>query len=120
MHFFEPKTWQQTISKTGFFVSFFSYGIFFLVDLLRSGFVARFFSVHLFLIATIFFGIWWAMVLNKEKDRVIWQYIMMIFLGSILAIFTWKLGQGFAEMRLLITFLAIFIPLIILQIIRVQ
>ena len=119
MHIFEKKkSWQSSLAKTGFFVSLISYITFFLADLLRPGFVSRSFSVHLLLIVTVAFAAWWMIILGKEKDRIFWQYLAMIPLGLALAVLTWKSGQGFGQMRLLITVLAVIIPLITLQIAR--
>lgn len=106
------------IVKTGFFSSVFTYGAFLLLDLARPGFVSRVFSVHVFLLAAIVFGLWWGIILKEEKDRVIWQYTLMILLGVILAILSWNAGVAFGPFRLFITALSLVIPLVALRIIR--
>lgn len=54
--------WSRRVARTGFWVSAVSYAVFWACDLARPGFVSRYFSVHVFLIAALAFGAWWTYV----------------------------------------------------------
>ena len=83
---------QKTLASTGFAVSAFSYLFFWLCELLRPGFVARYFSVHYFLIAAVIFGIWWGLK-DKGQGRLWVVNILAILLGIALAVLLWKTGS---------------------------
>lgn len=48
----------KSIAYTGFIVSLVSYVVFWGADIARTGFVSRYFSVHVFLLAALVFGGW--------------------------------------------------------------
>lgn len=108
----------ERIAKTGYLTSVVSYGAFWLMDAARPGFVARFFSVHIFLLSAILFGVVWAKTAKAtERSGWIW-WAVAIPVGLGAAVLTWNLGEGLAEFRVLVTALASIIPLIALSVIR--
>lgn len=110
--------WQEPIARTGFFTSLCSYLVFWGLDLLRPGFVARYLSVHLFLLSSILFGYWWSKQAKKGKDLVFLQYATAILSGFFLAMVSWKLGEGLQEFRILFSVLSAALPLLFLRLIR--
>ncbi len=106
------------IAKTGFYVSLISYLLFWLFDSLRPGFVARSFSVHLFLLGAIGFGIWWGFIVKEYSDRPWAQLLVALILGMGLTVITWVFGEGLGAVRLLIAVTALFIPLLFWRLIR--
>jgi hypothetical protein len=109
---------QASIACTGFFVSLLSYVFFWMVDLVRPGFVARFFSVHIFLLGVIVFGVWWGAVIEEYSDRPRIQQIMAMVFGFLFAIITWNLGSAFGGWRLIVSAVVFFVPLLVLRLIR--
>ena len=102
--------YQKTIARTGFFTSLTSYVLFWLFDLLRPGFVSRYFSVHVFLLLAILFGFWWSRIKEKECEKQ-WVYSLIALLfGFLLAVVTWSLGEGFGAYRILIGLIALITP----------
>ncbi|MBU0646225.1 hypothetical protein KJ611_01960 [Patescibacteria group bacterium] len=119
MHIFSHgSAWQSTLAKTGFLTSLISYLLFALAEVLRPGFASRYFSIHLFLLAAIIFGFWWAGRLKDFNDHWLIQHVCAIIFGVVLFVLTWRLGAGFAEYRILMSLLAAAAPLIFLRIIR--
>ncbi len=109
---------QIKIARTGFFVSLISYGIFWSMDAMRPGFVARSFSVHLFLLGTIVFGVWWAIVVREYRERPWLQRLCATILGFFLAVLTWRLGEGFGAFRFLMVIVALCLPSLFFQLIH--
>ena len=107
-----------SIAKTGFLVSIISYLIFFLFDLMRPGFVSRYFSIHLFLLAAVIFGICWVLQMKESKERAWLQYLTSIILGIIFSVMVWKAGGSLDEYHLLIIVIEFFVPLLILSVLR--
>jgi len=108
----------ETIAKTGFLVSLISYGAFWFLDILRPGFVARSFSVHLFLFGAIVFGIWWGMTMHEYANRPWLQFVMVIILGIALAVLTWTFGEGLHALRVLLAVLSACVPFIVWNLLR--
>ena len=71
------------ISKIGFYTSLVSYLVFWLADVVRPGFVTRYFSVHLFLVPLLLFGIVWTGKLEEARQTQSWFHfiILLIFLS---------------------------------------
>ncbi len=113
-------TWQEKISRTGFFTSVVSYVGFWILDAWRPGFVARYLSVHIFLLAAIVFGTWWSLTVQEYRDWPFFQYAVVFLLGILCAWITWQTGTGFESYRLLAVVGALFIPSIVLSLIRVN
>lgn len=108
----------ERIAKTGFFISLFSYVVFWLMDALRPGFVARSFSVHVFLLCAIGFGVWWGVKVQSYTDRPWVQMLTAGGFGFILAVITWRLGSGFDLFRPLMTLVALCVPWVVWLLIR--
>ncbi len=108
----------EYISRTGFFVSVVSYLSFWFADTLRPGFVARYFSVHVFLISILVFGVWWSRSVDSYVDRLSMQRIAAVIIGIVLAYITWTTGKGLVGLRFLMVVLALMTPTIILKLIR--
>lgn len=104
------RTSRQSIACTGYLTSVASYVLFLMVDALRPGFVARYFSVHIFLLAAILFGIWWVLVAEPKPGRAWSAWFLGTLFGILFAMVTWSLGTGFHEYRVLVTALAFFVP----------
>jgi len=111
-------SWQERIAKTGFFTSAISYVSFWLVDVLRPGFVARYLSVHLFLLAAIVFGAWWTATVREYRDWPFVQYGVAAIFGLVLATIAWTLGAGFESYRLLAVLAALITPATVLATVR--
>lgn len=109
---------QEMIARTGFFVSLASYGIFWLLDLLHPGFVARFFSVHLFLLGAILFGIWWGSVVQEYADRARAQYFVLASCGIFAAVLTWNLGAVFGGWRVIVSAVTLVVPVMVLRLLK--
>ncbi len=62
--FSHPDPWAG-VARTGFYASLAWYAVFFAADLLRPGFVSRYFSVHWLLLLTAACGAWWA---SRERS----------------------------------------------------
>lgn len=108
----------EKIAKTGFYVSLISYVCFWLLDLLRPGFVARSFSVHLFLLAALMFGVWWGMRVKEYTDRPWIQLVIAIVFGILLSVITWNLGVGIGMWRVIVTVFVFFVPATFWRLIR--
>lgn len=111
-------TWQEKISRVGFFTSATAYVTFWLADLLRPGFVARYLSVHLFLLAAIVFGVWWMTSVKEYRDWPFFQYALAAVFGTVGAMLVWNLGAGFESYRLLAVAAAAVTPAVILSLVR--
>lgn len=107
---FDKNTFVQSIAKTGFNVSLISYGFFWMMDLLRPGFVSRTFSVHLFLLSAIVFGMWWGMTVKEYTDRPWIQMLTAIILGIFLSVITWNLGESFGALRVIVCAFTLMVP----------
>ena len=105
---------QTTISRTGFYVSLISYVVFWVLDILKPGFVARTFSVHIFFLSAIVFGIWWAVVVKEYTERPWFEMLVALVLGILLSVLTWIFGEGLGMFRFLIVLTAFFTPLLFL------
>ena len=103
------------ISKTGFFVSLISYLGFWLMDIAHPGFVARYFSVHVFLLLTILFGIWWSMYSEVSRQIHIIHYVLVVFFGIIAAVLTWGLTDNLGSHQILITLIAFLTPYLVVR-----
>ena len=112
-------TWQERIAKVGFFTSATSYVSFWIVDAIRPGFVARYVSVHLFLLASIVFGAWWTMAVRAYRDWPFAQYVVATFFGIVLSTVAWNLGAGFESYRLLAVVAALVTPATVLSLVRI-
>jgi hypothetical protein len=108
----------SSIAQTGFLMSLTSYVFFWLLDLVRPGFVARFFSVHIFLLGMIVFGIWWSHTIETYTDRIRLQYILSLVFGIVFLVIVWKTGVWLDFMRPMVAFIAFFVPLIVLRLVR--
>ncbi|OGL95872.1 hypothetical protein A2348_00480 [Candidatus Uhrbacteria bacterium RIFOXYB12_FULL_58_10] len=111
-------TWQERISRVGFFTSAISYAAFWLADIMRPGFVARYLSVHLFLLAAVVFGAWWALCVREYRDWPFPQYVIAALFGLLLAALAWNVGAGFESYRLLAVVAAAMGPALVLSLVR--
>ena len=109
---------KETVSKTGFLVSLISYFFFWILDLLSPGFVSRFFSVHIFLLGILFFGVWWASVMQAFVDRQKWQIFVALVASFFGSIFAWNVLKDFGLSRTIGTLLFFCVPFLILRLIR--
>jgi len=108
----------EALAKTGFLTSIISYVIFWLADLARPGFVARYLSVHVFLLAAVVFGAWWMSFAPRGKGRAWVQYPIALCVSVLLGVLVWNAGEGLAEYRILITGFAALAPVIVVSLIR--
>lgn len=113
-----PISMQRTIAKTGFLVSLTSYLCFWLLDALRPGFVARYFSVHLFFLGALVFGVLWVKTDELATDHPRGHVLMAMLAGVVLGALVWISGEGFASLRIVITLLAALIPLMLLRLVK--
>lgn len=99
-------------------MSLVSYIFFWMCELLRPGFVSRSFSVHVFLMAIILFGCWWASVVEEYTDRVRLQHTLVIFFGVFLSVIVWQTGRVFDVWRLPLAALCLFVPFLTWRLMR--
>lgn len=111
-------SWQERIAKVGFFTSAISYVSFWILDALRPGFVARYLSVHLLLLAAIVFGAWWTITARSYRDWPFAQYAVATIFGIVLATIAWNFGAGFDSYRLLAVLAALVTPAVVLAMVR--
>ena len=108
----------ETVSRTGFLTSLVSYLIFWLMDLIRPGFVSRYFSVHIFLLAALLFGLWWSWIVEEYTERPFVQTAIALVLGIVVAVLIWFATQGFDGYRVLLTLIGLVTPTLILSVIK--
>lgn len=109
---------QAAIARTGFMMSLVSYILFWGLDVIRPGFVARFFSVHIFLIGVIVFGVWWGSVVQEYIDRPVLQHILLFVCGIFAAVLVWNLGSVFGGWRVIISLIACVFPVLVLRFVK--
>ena len=108
----------EAVARTGFFTSLVSYLVFWLMDLVRSGFVSRYFSVHIFLLAALLFGLWWSWVVEEYTERAFIQMVIALVLGIIVAVLTWFASEGLEGYRIFLVLIAALTPNLILSVLR--
>ncbi len=108
----------EVILRTGFVLSLTSYIVFWLSDVVQPGFVSRYFSVHIFLLATVVLGVLWSMVLEEYEQRPLVHVLCSITFGVVLAVLTWGLAQDLGVYRVPVVALALVTPLILYSLIR--
>lgn len=104
----------ERIAKTGFLTSAISFVLFFATELLRPGFVSRSFSVYLFLLSAILFGVWWSSTEPVSfTRRFVWWGIAFVFavLGFVIV---WNVTPGLEE-RPLLAILAFLSPFLLVS-----
>lgn len=116
MHFTQAE--QEAIAETGFFTSLLSYVLFWTLDVFRPGFVARFFSVHVFLVGLIVFGVWWGAVVEEYTDRPRLQHAVLVLCGLCVGVLTWNLSSAFGSWRIIMSALAFLIPLLFFRLLK--
>ena len=95
-----------------------SYILFWMLDLVRPGFVARFFSVHIFLLSAIIFGVWWGSVVEEYSDRPRVQHTLMFVCGILCAVLTWNLATAFGSWRVIVSLIALATPMLVLRLVK--
>lgn len=104
----------NALAKTGFFVSVISYVFFLFADYARPGFVSSVFSVHVFLIPVIVFGIWFALserdVANVSKLSIVSGVLIRCLLSVMLATIFWTEGEVFGDFRLVLAIVVFLLP----------
>lgn len=108
----------EAITRTGFLVSLVSYMVFWLFDVIQPGFVSRYFSVHIFLLASVTFGVLWSWTLEEYTSRPLLQVAMAILCGILLAVLTWGLAQDLGVYRVPLVLLTACTPMILYALIR--
>ncbi|PJA45380.1 hypothetical protein CO174_03595 [Candidatus Uhrbacteria bacterium CG_4_9_14_3_um_filter_50_9] len=108
----------EQIAKTGFLTSLTSYALFWLMDLLKPGFVSRYFSVHIFLLCGLVFGVWWASLIDEYTEHVWVQWLLAIVSGFPLAVLIWASTDGLGGYQLPLAIMSFFIPLLLLRVLR--
>lgn len=102
----------------GFLVNLTSYVVFWLVDVAEPGFVSRYFSVHIFLLAGIVFGIAWSSVLETYEQRPLMHLLFVIVFGVVLSVITWNFVADLGVYRVPLVFISAACPAILYSLIR--
>lgn len=108
----------QIIAKTGFYTSLVSYGVFWMAEWVRPGFVSFVFSLHVWLIPIFIFGMWWAYIWEGEKTRCVKSFVQkgtLVLLGIFLFIISWKVGEVLEGGRIFISLLVLVGPVIVFE-----
>lgn len=108
----------ERIARTGFLVSLASYFVFWMADLVEPGFVSRYFSVHIFLLTMLMFGVAWATVLEQYTERHWIHSVVVLVLGVVLAVLTWNLTRDLVLYRVPLALISFLTPTIIYALIR--
>lgn len=108
----------EAIAKTGFLVSVTSYLLFWGADLIEPGFVSRYFSVHLFLLTAVGFGIAWGALMKEYSDRMLSQIAVSILAGMILAILLWYATEDLGTYRILVSGIGVITPTLLWSFLR--
>jgi hypothetical protein len=100
--FFHKKPWSiaEPLARTIFFTSLVSYVAFWIVDAVRPGFVSRYLSVHLFLLVSIFSGVWWSIEVPSLKERPWISFLICGFFSLVFAVWCWKVDLDLVAARL--------------------
>lgn len=101
----------EAILHTGFYTSVISYVLFWIVDLCVPGFVSRYFSVHVFLLSSIVFGILWGVKVKTYEEKPLLGFLSAILLGIVLSIVAWCIMYASFESQLLVSFLSLVTPI---------
>ena len=99
-------------------MSLVSYVIFWLADVAQPGFISRYFSVHVFLLASVVFGLLWASVLERVRVKADVPGGRGAFCGLVLAVLTWGLAQDLGVYRVPLSLVSFFTPTILYTLIR--
>ncbi len=106
------------LAQTGFVVSVLSLVVFWLSDIVRPGFVSRYFSPHVFaVIAIVFAVIYLRARTQKEKKRPWVRVLLVSFFSVLFLLITWVCGEGFEAFRVLFSILAFFTPWLMVKLI---
>ena len=108
----------ESIAKTGFLTCLTSYITFWLLDAMRPGFVARYFSVHIFLIGVVGFGFWWSSVVKKYSDRRMLQWFISSILAIVMSVIIFQSTQNLGALGVFLALLSLFVPALFLRIIK--
>ncbi|MFA4845995.1 MAG: hypothetical protein WC654_05540 [Patescibacteria group bacterium] len=108
----------EAVSRIGFLVSLISYLAFWVTDLLIPGFVSRYFSVHLFLLTAITFGVLWSCVLKEYEERAWIHHTVALFFGILASVLVWNVGESLGGYRPLVSAITLATPSMILQLIK--
>ena len=103
---------------TGFVTSVVAYAVLLVAEAVRPGFVSRFLSVHLFLLAALAFAAWELAVTKRYGEWAVLHYFAAILAAPACAYLVWSLGAGFGEFRLVAALFAAFVPITILSLTR--
>ncbi len=108
----------EAILRTGFLVSLTSYVVFWLADVVQPGLVSRYFSVHIFLLAAVVFGVLWSMVLEEYEQRPLVHVLLSVTFGVLLAVLTWGFADDMDVYRVPFALLTAATPTILYALIR--
>jgi hypothetical protein len=106
----------ETIARTAFFTSLVAYIVFWLADLIVPGFVSRYFSVHLFLLVSVVFGLLWSRAMTEYEERPLVQLYCALALGAVFSILVWFACDVAGGYRILLVVSALLSPVCIFRI----
>lgn len=109
---------REEIAKTGFLTAFVSYIVFWGADLLKPGFVSRYFSVHIFLLAMVVFGIWWGHEIEEYCEKPLVQSTAAIISGIVVAVLIWGASSGLDSYRAALVIMGFVTPLLVLKVLK--
>lgn len=106
------------VMQTGFFVSLSSYVVFWLADMYRPGFVSRYVSVHVFLLASILFGTLWSMFMEEYIERFYLHALTILVVGGLSVMLTWNLLEDLGVYQVIFVPIIFITPFIIYRLLR--
>ncbi len=109
---FNPK---EEIARTGFHVALISYISFWAIDLVQPGFVSRYVSVHIFLLAIVAFGLLWSREMDSYRERPLVHKVVALISGIALAMLIWHTSEGLDEYRAALVVIGLATPWLILK-----
>src|SRR3990167_5403038 len=89
----------EPVARSGFFMSLISYDVFLFLDFVRPGFVSRAFSVHIFLVATLIFAVWWSRFNPQGRSKTFRQSLLAAIFAILAGVLTWNLTASLDDLR---------------------
>ena len=109
---------QALLARTGFVMSVLSLIVFWLSDIVRPGFVSRYFSPHVFAVLAVLFAVWWLRTRTRKSKKRPWmRAVVLTFFSLLFLLICWVCGEGFGAFRILFSILAFFTPWLIVKLI---
>lgn len=99
----------ERLTRTAFYTALIGYLLFALLEYAVPGFVSFNFSVHLFGLFVLLFGVAWAGLANRAESSTIGT-VLAGFTGVVMAVVVWQEGEAYGDFRPLLALGVLFLP----------